>query len=128
MLSSTAIQMIINVISAMWWLCAMNLTGEQFGFSNLQVFQGPPPSIDLNQSTSVVRYGLTPDGLNLTASGLVEIYNQIYNTSAGPKGGATAQNYTSPFLHTTVLDNLRPGTRYFYQVCNSSAHANIQTC
>jgi phosphodiesterase/alkaline phosphatase D-like protein len=31
-------------------------------------------------------------------------------------GGSTALNYTSPVLHTVVLTNLAPNTKYFYQV------------
>jgi len=31
-------------------------------------------------------------------------------------GGSTALNYTSPVLHTVVLNNLTAGTKYFYQV------------
>ena len=46
----------------------------------------------------------------------LQVYNQIYNTTVAGNGGATALNYTSPLLHTVVLSNLKPGTKYFYQV------------
>ena len=53
----------------------------------------------------------------------LQVYNQIYNTTVAGNGGATALNYTSPVLHTVVLSNLKPGTRYFYQVGDGTTYS-----
>ena len=52
-----------------------------------------------------------------------QVYSQIYNTSVAGNGGATALNYTSPNLHTVVLNNLQPGTKYFYQVGDGTTYS-----
>lgn len=93
-----------------------------------QVGHGALQALDTSKTASVVKYGTSASSLSQTAQGTVEIYNQIYNTSGGSpaKGGVSALNYTSPYLHTTVLSNLTPGTQYFYQV--HSLPANKKTC
>ena len=45
-----------------------------------------------------------------------EILSILLVFAAPAKGGKTALNYTSPYLHTVVIANLTPGTQYFYQV------------
>ena len=59
----------------------------------------------------------------ISGMAVLQVYNQIYNTTVAGNGGATALNYTSPVLHTVVLSNLKPGTRYFYQVGDGTTYS-----
>ncbi|DBA94256.1 TPA: hypothetical protein ACH3X1_001874 [Trebouxia sp. C0004] len=78
--------------------------------------QGALTALNPNTTASTVMYGTSASSLTSMASGSSEIYNQIYNLTVPGNGGATSLNYTSPVLHTVVLTNLAPNTKYFYQV------------
>lgn len=95
--------------------------------------QGSLVPNDPTSSSSIVKYGADATSLTMTATGTVEIYNQIYNTSGNDQtvtGGPTARNYTSPLLHTARLTDLTPNTTVYYQVgdgMNFSAIYNFTT-
>ncbi|BDA44108.1 Purple acid phosphatase 15 [Coccomyxa sp. Obi] len=65
---------------------------------------------------TVVMYGTDPNNLNMNATGYAQVYSQIYNSSYAFWGGNTTLNYTSPVLHTAIISNLQPNTRYYYRV------------
>ncbi|CAK0736397.1 hypothetical protein CVIRNUC_000740 [Coccomyxa viridis] len=67
-------------------------------------------------TSSIVTYGLSAADLNMTATGTAQVYSQIYNTSYAYWGGNSTLNYTSPVLHTVVLPELIPDTKYYYKV------------
>jgi len=63
-------------------------------------------------ATSTVKYGLAPNALNLQATGNSSSYIFII--------------YISPSLHTATLSQLKPATRYYYQVGdNSGGWSNV---
>jgi len=90
--------------------------------------QGSLTPNDPASSSSIVKYGTSAAALNLNVSGTVEVYNQIYNTSGNDQtvtGGASAQNYTSPLLHTAKLADLPANTTIYYQVGDGTTFSNI---
>ncbi|XP_042390758.1 purple acid phosphatase 15-like [Zingiber officinale] len=65
---------------------------------------------------SVVHYGISKEILTSEATGYSLIYNQFY-----PFEGL--QNYTSGIIHHALLNDLRPGTKYYYQCGDPSIPA-----
>ncbi|CAL9135923.1 unnamed protein product [Musa acuminata var. zebrina] len=72
--------------------------------------------LDPTSVASVVRYGNSKKLLMYEATGYSLIYNQLY-----PFEGL--QNYTSGIIHHVLLDDLRPGTKYYYQCGDPSIPA-----
>ncbi|EIE25875.1 Metallo-dependent phosphatase [Coccomyxa subellipsoidea C-169] len=90
--------------------CAVHLS------TTVEVGKGDLEPNDPWATPSIVIYGTNPATLNQNATGSAQVYSQIYNSSYAFWGGNTTLNYTSPVLHTVILSNLRPGTRYYYRV------------
>ncbi|URD86195.1 Purple acid phosphatase [Musa troglodytarum] len=72
--------------------------------------------LDPTGVASVVHYGNSKKLLMYEATGYSLIYNQLY-----PFEGL--QNYTSGIIHHVLLDDLRPGTKYYYQCGDPSIPA-----
>ncbi|CAD5192693.1 unnamed protein product [Musa acuminata subsp. malaccensis] len=86
------------------------VTGREF-----QIGKDIEP-LDPTSVASVVRYGNSKKLLMYEATGYSLIYNQLY-----PFEGL--QNYTSGIIHHVLLDDLRPGTKYYYQCGDPSIPA-----
>lgn len=46
----------------------------------------------------------------------MQVYNQIYSANQSLLNMTNALNYSSPVLHTVVLEDLEPNTTYYYSV------------
>lgn len=78
---------------------------------------------------SMVKYGTVATNLSSTATGSAETYTYNFNETYAFQGNNTV-NYTSPVLHTVVVQGLAPATTYFYEVGdgqNMSAVYNVTT-
>ncbi|KAK9812080.1 hypothetical protein WJX73_004456 [Symbiochloris irregularis] len=65
---------------------------------------------------SYVHYGTSEGSLDIIINGTAEVYNQIYTANQSLLNMTNALNYSSPVLHTVVLEDLEPNTTYYYQV------------
>ncbi|KAK9915866.1 hypothetical protein WJX75_005427 [Coccomyxa subellipsoidea] len=93
-----------------------NAVSVNWASQKAKVGKGPLEPNDPWAAPSMVIYGTDPTNLNKNATGSAQVYSQIYNSSYAFWGGNTTLNYTSPVLHTVILSNLQPGTRYYYRV------------
>jgi hypothetical protein len=55
----------------------------------------------------------------------VQIYSQLFNTSL--LYGASALNYSSPYLHHAVMTGLVGGTRYYYKVGDGKTFSAVKS-
>ena len=91
------------------------------GYGNVTTLNGTGAPYDPMTVSSVVRYGLT-ETLGDTAvggqdgvQGRSTVYTYEYPADAGALDGQGTV-YSSPIIHHVVLDNLNPGSTYFYSV------------
>ena len=50
----------------------------------------------------------------------MQTYDQIYTATVPLVNITNAMNYSSPILHTVVLDNLEPNSTYYYSIMGDS--------
>ncbi|KFM27138.1 Purple acid phosphatase 15 [Auxenochlorella protothecoides] len=86
-------------------------TSVRFGWATGQAQTGYGALEGFHDSTgSNVQLGLSPSAYTDVLEGTSSHYDQIYY------GFSNALNYTSPKLHSVVVEDLTPNTSYFYRV------------
>jgi len=91
------------------------------GFGNVTTLKGTSAPYDPLSVPSVIRYGLTEKMVDTAVGGedgvlsRSVVYTYEYPADAGALDGQGTL-YSSPIIHHVVLDNLTPGSMYFYSV------------